>query len=223
MKALLPILILGIVILGVVYFSKNKSTNTENTTNSIPELAGEKPAKDLTGTFAFEKETALVKWTGSKKIIVDYFDTGTINIKSGLVNMENGEVKSGEIIFDMTSIAAVTTGGGSGQDGLTKHLKSADFFEVETYPEAKYVVTSSEKTKDGVVLKGDLTLKGQTNPLDVLANVKTENGNVLIAGIAEIDRSKWNVRFGSESFFDNLGDNVINDIFKLEFTLTARP
>ena len=50
-----------------------------------------------------------------------------------------------------------------------------------------------------------------------------ESGNAMIAGIADVNRATWNVRFGSESFFDNLGDNVINDIFTLEFEVVARP
>lgn len=221
MKALLPILLLGIIVLGAVYFSKNKQPS--NMTASTPAIEGEEPSKDLSGTFVFSKEDANIKWTGSKKIIVDYFDTGKIDIKSGFINMDSGKISGGEIVFDMNSLTAMTTGKGDGQDGLTKHLKSADFFETETYPEAKYVVKSVEKSGDKYTLNGELTLKGQTNELSVKAEVKTDSGNVILGGVAEVDRSKWNVRFGSESFFDNLGDNVINDIFTLEFTLVARP
>ncbi|MDQ5901528.1 MAG: hypothetical protein QG580_243 [Patescibacteria group bacterium] len=221
MKALLPILILGIIVLGVFYFSKNKQSG--DITISTPEIKGEEPSKDLSGTFVFNKEDANIKWIGGKKIIVDYFDTGKIDIKSGFINMESGKVSGGEIVFDMNSLAAITTGKGDGQDGLTRHLKSADFFETETYPEAKYIVKSVEKSGDKYILNGELTLKGQTNELSVNADVKTDSGNVILAGVAEVDRSKWNVRFGSESFFDNLGDNVIKDIFTLEFTLVARP
>ena len=71
---------------------------------------------------------------------------------------EKGEVQGGEIVFDMNSIKATSTGKGDGQDGLTKHLKSEDFFEVETYPEAKYTVKSSRKPADGYKLAGDLSL-----------------------------------------------------------------
>jgi polyisoprenoid-binding protein YceI len=53
--------------------------------------------------------------------------------------------------------------------------------------------------------------------------VGMENGNLIIAGTATINRSTWNVKYGSEIFFKDLGDKVINDNFNLEFKIVAKP
>jgi polyisoprenoid-binding protein YceI len=225
MKILLPILLIIIVVGGIFYFKSSKEKNvleTDSSTNK--DTPGQDVPKDIEGSFVFDTKESTAKWTGSKKIIKDYFDSGSISIKSGNVSFEKGDIKNGEIVFDMKSISGESTSNTKAPVlKLTQHLKSADFFDVEIYPEAKYVVTSSEKTADGYTLKGNLTLKGKTNPLDIPVKTVFENGNVTLSGTVEINRSIWEVKYGSESFFDDLGDNVINDIFTLEFDIVARP
>lgn len=224
MKALLPILIIIIIIGGFFYFKSMEKTGTPTAVDiSTVEIEGEEVSNDFEGRYVFDTEQSSAKWTGSKKIIKDYFDTGAISIKSGNVSFEGGSISQGEIVFNMTSITTTSTGKGDGEDNLTTHLKSDDFFGVETYPEATYEVTGSEKTTDGFMLSGNLTLKGKTAPLNIPVKTAMQNGNVVMAGIAEVNRAQFDVKFGSESFFDNLGDNVINDIFTLEFNIVARP
>lgn len=226
MKTILPILLILLMIGGYFYFSKKSkdTSNTSSPTASAPEIEGQEISKDFQGSFVFSAEESTAKWTGSKKIIKDYYDTGTIKIKSGLATFENGKVQSGEIVFDMTSISGETTSNTKAPvTKLTDHLKSEDFFNVEKYPTATYKVISSEKTNDGHTLMGELTLTGKTAPLNVDIVTATENGNAIIAGVANIDRSKWDIKYGSDSFFDDLGDNVINDMFTLEFKVVAKP
>ena len=99
---------------------------------------------------------------------------------------------------------------------LVGHLKSADFFGVENYPTAKLIITNSTPFKDNqCVLHGNLTIKDKTD--DVQFIVK-RNNDVYKAKI-NVDRSKYDVKYGSSSFFDNLGDKVIYDIFELEVKL----
>ena len=222
MKAILPILLIVIIIGAILYFTSNKKSE-EKVMENEKDLAGEDISSETEGEFTFDKEESSAKWTGSKKIIKDYYDSGSIMIQSGNVSFENGMVTKGEIVFDMTSI----TGEESSNtkipvSSLTDHLKSDDFFEISNYPTATYVVTSSEKTEDGYMLMGDLTLKGKTNPLNVPVKSAMQEGNVVMTGSAKVDRSKWDVKYGSDSFFDNLGDNVINDIFTLEFKIVAK-
>lgn len=216
MKVALPIIVLLLVAGGVFYFTQHKSeviTNSEDALNLDP------APKDLDGTFVFSPEESTVAWTGSKKVITDYFDNGSIKIKSGMAVVNNGKIESGEIVFDMSSITAISTGKGDGEDMLTKHLKSEDFFHAEMYPEAKYKVTGFNDS----TLEGELTLKGETHPLKIPVQTGMENGNLIIAGTATIDRSVWNVKYGSETFFDNLGDKAINNNFILEFKAVAKP
>ena len=115
----------------------------------------------------------------------------------------------------MTSIQ-VTSLEGKKKANLEKHLRSDDFFGVEKFPSATMVITTVEQSADGYTVTGDFTIKGQTHPVIFPMTV---DGNTAIAKV-KIDRSKYNVRYGSDSFFDNLGDRVIYNEFDLNVTLT---
>jgi polyisoprenoid-binding protein YceI len=96
------------------------------------------------------------------------------------------------------------------------HLKSDDFFGVEKYPSATFEVTGSSKFSNGkATLSGDITIKGKTESIsfEVVRAEKEYTAKV------EIDRSKFDVKYDSNSFFDNLGDKAIDDIFELEIKL----
>jgi polyisoprenoid-binding protein YceI len=222
MRVFLPIILVLIVVGGIFYFKTSGDKMTENTESSSPEIMGEEVSSEVSGNYTVDTNESNAKWTGSKKIVKDYYDNGTISIKSGNVMIEEGNISGGEIVFDMKSITTLSTGKGDGQDNLTKHLKSEDFFEVETYGESTYKVTSSEKTADGYLLKGELTIKNKTNALDVPVKLVQQGENIAMSGKVEVNRADFDVKFGSESFFDDLGDNVINDIFTLEFMVVAK-
>lgn len=223
MKVLLPILII-ILVGGFFYFKSSDKNSADKPAETATMPEGDEVSKDMEGNFVFDTDESSAKWTGSKKIIKDYYDSGSIKIQSGNVSFKDGNIESGEIVFDMTSITGEQTSNKSYPiSKLDEHLKSSDFFDVEKFPEAKYIVTSSTKTDVGYDLTGDLTLKGKTAPLNVSVGSAMDNGNALLNGVAQVDRSKWDVKYGSESFFDDLGDNVINDVFTLEFKVVARP
>ena len=97
------------------------------------------------------------------------------------------------------------------------HLKSDDFFGVATYPTAELVLTKVEGTN----FSGNLTIKGITNPVSFTATSSKDGKSTVYKGTLTIDRSKYNVKYGSKSFFDNLGDKVINDEFTLDFNLVV--
>ena len=99
---------------------------------------------------------------------------------------------------------------------LVGHLKSDDFFGVEKYPTSSFEITSATKFSNGkATVSGKLSIKGKTENIsfDVV-----KNGSAYIAKV-DVDRSKFDVRYGSDSFFDNLGDKVIDDIFTLDIKL----
>jgi len=101
---------------------------------------------------------------------------------------------------------------------LVGHLKSDDFFGVEKYPTARFTVSQSSEFNNGkATLTGNITIKGKTEPItfEVLRTGKEYTASL------GIDRSKFNVRYGSDSFFDNLGDNAIDNIFTLEIRLVV--
>lgn len=152
-----------------------------------------------------------VNWVGKK---VTGQHSGTIQLKSGHFLMEDGKLIGGEFTIDMNTIA-VTDLSGEYQTKLEGHLKSDDFFGVETFPTSKLVITSVEKTGDVYKITADLTIKEITKPISF--DMKME-GNSASASF-QIDRAKYNVRYGSGSFFDNLGDNMIYDNFDVEVLL----
>jgi polyisoprenoid-binding protein YceI len=157
-----------------------------------------------------------VKWLG-KKVTGEH--TGTIAIKEGNLVVENGKITGGEVVIDMNSIVDTDLTDPGYNAKLIGHLKSDDFFSVATYATAELVVTKVESIGNDHTFSGSLTIKGITNPASFTAISATDGKSIIYKGTLAIDRSKYNVRYGSKSFFDNLGDKVIYDEFTLEFTL----
>jgi polyisoprenoid-binding protein YceI len=65
------------------------------------------------------------------------------------------------------------------------------------------------------LIKGDMTIKGVTKPIAFLAEV----GNHILKAELTLNRTEFGIKYGSGSFFDNLGDNVIKDEFDLQMEL----
>lgn len=168
-----------------------------------------------------------VYWEGRKKFVDNYVDRGTITLATSSMVTISGSVPTTTSImtFDMGSIAAESTGSGSGQSGLTNHLKSDDFFNVAKFPTAKFVLTRVEtgtSTPGDYVLAGSLTVRDVTKEIRIPARITMVDGALSITGEAIINRADFNVKFGSTSFFKELvGDRVIEDQFKLVFTVIA--
>lgn len=157
-------------------------------------------------------ETSTVNWTGEK---VTGSHSGTIQFKSGHLIMEDDKITGGEFVMDMSTIT-VTDLSGENKEKLEGHLKSEDFFGTEKHKEAKLVITSAASKGNGKYgIVGDLTIKNETHPItfDLLMNGDSASTSLTI------DRSKYNVRYGSGSFFDNLGDKTIYDNFELDVNL----
>tara|TARA_R110002020_G_scaffold429881_3_gene639547 strand:+ start:397 stop:969 length:573 start_codon:yes stop_codon:yes gene_type:complete len=152
-----------------------------------------------------------IKWVGKK---VTGKHEGTINLKEGYFEMENDQISGGQFVIDMTSIVTTDlTGESKGQ--LEGHLKSDDFFGIENFPTATLVIAKATKTATGYAVDGDITIKETTQPISFDLAVEDNTASTKLT----IDRSKFNVRYGSGSFFDNLGDKTIYDDFTLAIEL----
>lgn len=168
-------------------------------------------------TNTFEKKKVDIKessitWEGEK---LTGSHNGTINLKEGFFLMEDGELVGGEFVADMTTID-VTDLEGDSREKLMGHLKSDDFFGVEKYETAKFVINTVAKKKDNVYgISGDLTIKGKTNPIAFDMKMDSNSATTDLT----IDRTKYDVRYGSNTFFDNLGDKTIYDEFDLAINL----
>jgi polyisoprenoid-binding protein YceI len=168
------------------------------------------------GLFAQEltvdTKKSTLKWHG-EKVTGEHF--GTIDLKEGMLVWKNNKIVSGQMIIDMTSITNTDIDDAGYNAKLVGHLKSDDFFGVEKYPTAKLYIKGSDAFKDNkATVKGELTIKGITHPIEFEAQ---KENDWFMAEIV-VDRSKYDVRYGSGSFFDNLGDKTIYD----DFTLTVK-
>jgi len=155
-----------------------------------------------------------IEWYASKKVGGSH--TGEILLKSGHLELKDGKYVKGHFIVDMNTITNNDLKKKTLNDKLVNHLKSDDFFGIEKFPTAKLnIINISDFTNNKAIALGDLTIKGRTERISFEI---TKNNNTYSTKL-EIDRSKFDVRYGSDSFFDNLGDKVINDIFILNIVI----
>lgn len=170
------------------------------------------------GTQKVDAAKSTVKWLG-KKVTGEH--SGTIAVKEGSLNVENGKVTGGKVVIDMNSIIDTDLTNAEWNGKLVGHLKSDDFFGVATYPTAELVISKVEGSGNNLTFSGNLTIKGVTNPASFTASSSKDGSATVYKGTLTIDRSKYNVKYGSKSFFDNLGDKVIYDEFTLDFNLVV--
>ena len=136
---------------------------------------------------------------------------GTVNLKEGHLTFDGAKLTGGEFVVDMPTLVA-TDLDGEMKGKLEGHLKSDDFFGVETHPTAKLVITSVEPFNDkSNSVTGDLTIKGITKPITFVISFFENKATATL----QVDRAKYDVRYGSGSFFENLGDKTIYDEFDL--------
>ena len=154
-----------------------------------------------------------VLWTGKK---IGGSHNGKIQIQSGSFELKNGEVVSGNVVIDMNSLTNDDLKDAGYNKQLVDHLKSDDFFGVNNHPTATFKITRAGKfNSDKALVTGLLTIKGKTEKVSFVVNRKD---NVYSTQL-KVDRSKFGVRYGSKSFFNNLGDKVIDDMFTLDIKL----
>jgi polyisoprenoid-binding protein YceI len=167
--------------------------------------------KKLTADLSQTKLT----WHGEK--VLGKHD-GTIQLKSGWLEWQDNKITGGEFIIDMTSLEE-----SEDNQKLEGHLKSDDFFSVEKYPTSKFVITGSTPFDKGTgTVSGNLTIKDVTNPLEFKAAMQEKDDGIWFFTNITIDRTKYNIRYGSGTFFDNLGDKTIYDEFNIKVNLFVK-
>ena len=164
------------------------------------------------------------KWKGEK---VTGEHTGTIGIKEGHIMLADGTPTSAIIVIDMKTIVVTDIEDPKSNARLTGHLNSSDFFNVEehstgTFEAKSFTPISGAKDREAnYTLSGKLTLKGITHDISFPAYIAVENGKLNATGKLTFDRSKYDIRYGSGSFFDGLGDKMIYDDFELSINLSS--
>ena len=162
-------------------------------------------------TKSINTETSKIKWTGRE--ITTKIHYGSLKFLDGNISISENEVK-GKVIVDMESLNVEDLSGGSKQR-LEGHLKSDDFFSVDKHKTAKLEILSSEKEGNMFMVNGTLTIKDISHPIKFKLDAKNNKATTKLA----FDRSKYNVKFRSGNFFENLGDKLILDDIDLEVEL----
>lgn len=181
----------------------------------------------ILSAFVAGKETAYkvdvanskVFWKG-KKVTGEHY--GYISLSDGALTVENGKLKGGNFEIDTKTITVTDIADASSNEKLVGHLKNDHFFDVEKHPKATFAITSAtSKGGENYDIKGKLTIKGITNDVSFPATVKVEKSKVTAKALITIDRTKYDIKYGSKNFFENLGDKTIYNDFDLEVTLVA--
>lgn len=163
---------------------------------------------------------SVLTWKGTKP---GGAHDGTVSLKSGGLLVENGTLKGGEFVVDLTTITNVDMKGSGGAAKLEGHLKNADFFDVEVYPTSTFVITNVEPKGDKLHVTGNLQIKDVTKSITIPATISTENGiTTFTSDTFNVNRADFNVKYGSKSFFDNLKDKFIDDNMELSFVVKTK-
>lgn len=187
--------------------------------------ASEKPVKAGTHTAArvavyeVDNQQSKLSWTAKK---VTGAHTGNISVASGQLELDKNVLKGGSFNLDTRSITVTDVTNPDANGKLTGHLKSDDFFSVEKHPTASFVITgATPKGGSNYDVSGKLTIKGITNTISFPAEVAVDGGKATAKATIKIDRTKFDIKYRSTNFFENLGDKAIYDEFTIDVVLVA--
>ena len=201
-------------VLSIVIFytgcdnSKSKSNVSIEKTESVILPKGE---------YQIDKTKSVVRWIGRTPV---KFHDGTIDIQEGNFSVDDNGILNGNIIIDMESINCTDLSGG-GKKSLEEHLMNDDFFSVNKFKTSKINISSEMKPNNGLIdFKGNLEIKNISNPISFKSSInKTPEGKYTASSKLTFDRSMYNVKYKSKSFFDDLGDKFINDDIEIELEI----
>lgn len=168
--------------------------------------------------FKADTEKSKIEWLGEK---ITGYHGGTINLTSGEAEIKDNTLSKAEFVIDMTSIKCTDLEDPDYNKKLVGHLNSKDFFDVATFPTAKITLVKPAAIQKGnTTINGNLTIKGITHPIEFKTVIQNNIDEVLIYANIVIDRTKYDIKYGSGSFFDSLGDKTIYDEFKIKVAVT---
>ncbi len=164
-------------------------------------------------------------WEGSK--VVGAHD-GTVDIKRGEGYVYEGQPLAGTVVIDMTRMVVLDIENPATNARLRTHLESDDFFSVEDHPTATLDMVRIEPreaddlTEPNYTVFANLTIKDVTHGIVFPARIQLAEDQITASADFDIDRTRWGIRYGSGRFFENLGDNMINDLFNIRFEVVGR-
>jgi polyisoprenoid-binding protein YceI len=190
-----------------------------NNIHPVPYYTNDTTAVTKVTAFQVDAKNSILHWTARK---VTGAHEGTISISTGTLHVENNALQHGSFKLDTRSIAVTDLKDPESNAKLVGHLKSDDFFSVEKYPVADFVITGVKPHGNGQYdLTGKLTIKGITNDVSFPATIVINKGKLTANAKIKVDRTRYDIKYRSSNYFENLGDKTIYDDFDLEVTLLA--
>lgn len=208
------------VLLMFIVIGCGKSENANMDANSNKSNTGLTAASNTGTASQVDVNNSIVKWLGKK---VTGQHNGTVKIKDGTLYVQNGKVTGGNFNMDMTTITDLDLTDAESNAKLTGHLKSDDFFSVAKFPTSNFTITEIGPGTNGATntIKGNLTIKGITKPIQFPANIQVSNGKATAKANFDIDRTEYDIKYGSGKFFEGIGDKAIYDNFNIELELVT--
>lgn len=168
--------------------------------------------KGISQTYKINVSKSIIKWEGEK---ITGQHEGTINFKDGFLVFKNKKLTGGSFTADMKSLSN-TDQTGTSKTKLETHLRSEDFFSIDKFPTSTLVFKSiASKGNNTYLINAELTIKGITNNIQFDLVVSPNKATAEL----EINRTKYDIKYGSGSYFDDLGDKTIYDDFDLDVVL----
>jgi polyisoprenoid-binding protein YceI len=171
-----------------------------------------------------DPSASMVMWTGTK---ITGEHTGNVKLAQGTITMNGTDLGAADITVDMGSITVTDLEDPDSNAKLLNHLESPDFFDTQHHVLATFRTTKVEKLtnagagKPNYRITGDLTIKGITHPVTFDCLVRQDGKAVRAAANLVFDRTKYDIRYRSGSFFPEIGDKAISDEVSLTFDIKA--
>ena len=212
--------ILKLAVLVICISCSSESTKKSNSSNSV--ASSQDAIVYQPGSYNLLADSSKVAWLGTELTTNTHY--GSLRAQSGNLKIDKDGEVVGNITINMQSILVEDLKGRS-KEVLENHLKSDDFFGTNNFPTATLEFRSLNLyNNDGAhIFNGNLTIKGITNEVEFSAKLIKQTPLLHAVGKLVFDRSKYNVRFRSGSFFDDLGDKLILDDIEVDINLIAEP
>ncbi len=158
-------------------------------------------------TVTLDVAASKLQWTGYAEV-GGYSQSGTLNFTSGTISLKNDEITNFTLVVDMTSLTHENK-------ELEGHLKQSDFFFVSKYPIAK--MTFIKKNKNTYI--AEINIRGKAEKMEIALDLQKINDGYLLKGKLKLDRTKFDIKYNSSSYFQDLGNYAIKNDFDLEYEL----
>ncbi|RSK46816.1 YceI family protein [Hymenobacter rigui] len=180
--------------------------------------------KAASQSYALQPQLSTLGWLGKK---VTGQHNGNVQFKEGTVLVRGSQIVGGTFVVDMNSLKVEDIKEAEYNAKLVGHLRSEDFFSIDKNPTSTFKITSVTPLKgdangNNATVTGDLTIKGITQKISFPAKVGVKGGVASASGTATIDRTKFDIKYGSKSFFESIGDKAIMDEFTMSFNVIAK-